>query len=223
MNASPYELLIFDWDGTLADSAGPIVSSMQGAIRELGLPARTDDAIRDLIGLGLRDVMNRLYPDEDADDLLRLLEGYRVRFIAGGHNEAPLFAGALEALTMLRGMGFRLAVATGKSRPGLNRSLTHHKELAALVEATRTADETRCKPDPLMVEELLWETGVEPQRAMVIGDTEYDVFMASGARVPALGVACGVHEPQRLLSAGAVDLLEMVRDLPAWLRKNAEQ
>lgn len=224
MNIERVELLIFDWDGTLADSAGMIVRSMQSAIRDLGLPPREDAAIGELIGLGLKDGMRRLYPDINADELIRLLMSYRARYLgtdpASGEprgREAPLFGGAEDALSRLAGQGYRLAVATGKSRPGLDRSLRHHTRVAPLFSATRTADETADKPDPRMLRELLDEIGVAPSRALMIGDTEYDAAMARAIGMPMLGVTCGVHAPQRILAAGALALVESVRDLPAWL------
>lgn len=222
--ARPYELLVFDWDGTLADSAALIVSGMQRAIAELGLPARADAQIRELIGLGFHDAMGRLYPELGADDVGQALEGYRRLLVAGGHArhgpaEAPLFDGALEMLRELRAAGYRLAVATGKSRPSLRRSFARHPELAALIASSRCADETAAKPDPLMLRELLELEDLPPEAALMVGDTEFDVQMALAARVPAVGVACGVHECERLRRAGALDIVDGVSHLGAWLRQ----
>lgn len=212
-----YDLLIFDWDGTLSDSAGHIVSSMQAAIRDIGLAPRTDTEIAQLIGLGLHEGMQLLYPDVPAEETVRLLMGYRARFVGQGDQEAPLFAGALDTLTSLAGDGHFLAVATGKSRKGLDRSLRHHRALLPLFHATRTADETANKPDPLMLRELLEELDVPVGRALMVGDTEYDAHMARAIGMPMLGVTCGVHEPQRLLDAGALALVESVAGLRSWL------
>lgn len=212
-----YDLLIFDWDGTLSDSAGHIVSSMQAAILELGLPARSDTEIAQLIGLGLKEGMQLLYPDIPPDDTIRLLMGYRTRFVGQGDQEAPLFAGALDALTALAGDGHLLAVATGKSRKGLDRSLKHHASLLPLFHATRTADETANKPDPLMLRELLEALDVPVERALMVGDTEYDAAMARAIGMPMLGVTCGVHEEKRLTDAGALALVESVAAIRAWL------
>lgn len=211
------ELLIFDWDGTLADSAAQIVAAMQGAISALQLPPRPDEAIRELIGLGLAEGMERLYPEIETVQLLGLLGQYRRQVSGQGPAEAPLFAGADRALSQLHGEGRRLSVATGKSRPGLNRSLRHHAQLAPLFSSTRTADETANKPDPLMLRELLEEEGVAVERALMIGDTEYDAAMARAIGMPFIGVACGVHAPQRLLAHGAQAVLASVADLPGWL------
>lgn len=216
-----YDLLIFDWDGTLANSEGLIVRSMQGAIAELGLPPREDAAIGQLIGLGLAEGMQQLYPEIETDELIRLLMSYRATFIGQGPQEAPLFSGAESTLTQLADAGFSLAVATGKSRPGLNRSLKHHAALRPLFAATRTADETANKPDPLMLRELLDHFDVPAARALMIGDTEYDAAMARAIGMPMLGVSCGVHAPQRILAAGAMAMIDSVSALPRWLQGSA--
>lgn len=217
-----FELLIFDWDGTLADSAAEIVAGMQRAILELRLPARTDAQIRELIGLGFHDAMGRLFPEFAPEDVQKALEDYRRLLVAGGIQgqgpaEAPLFEGALPALQSLRAAGYRLAVATGKSRSSLRRSFVRHAELRELFASTRCADETAPKPDPLMLREILEEQDLPPERALMIGDTEYDIAMARACSMPGLGVSCGVHECERLLQAGALALIEQVRHLPEWL------
>lgn len=213
------QLLIFDWDGTLADSAGMIVSAMQVAIRGLSLPPRTDESIRELIGLGLNDALTRLYPELELTGLRTLLNGYRAQWLSEGAGEAPLFAGALSAMQALHAEGFRIAIATGKSRRGLDRSLTHHAELKRLVCNSRTADETASKPDPLMLRELLEAEDLQPGDALMIGDTEFDMAMARAVGVGGVGVICGVHHGERLLQSGAGVLLEGVADLPGWLQK----
>ena len=221
--ARPFDLLVFDWDGTLADSAATIVSSFQRAIVQLNLPARTDRQIRDLIGLGFHDAMARLYPEFAPEDVTKALEDYRRMLVGGGHvehgpAEAPLFEGALEALRQLHGAGYRIAVATGKSRGSLKRSLVKHPEIASLLSSSRCADETLPKPDPLMLRELLEEEGLPASRALMIGDTEYDMAMAAAVKMPALGVSCGVHEGERLLAFGAAALIDQVREIPGWLK-----
>ena len=220
--ARPYELLVFDWDGTLADSAGLIVAGLQRAIASLALPARGDAQIRELIGLGFHDAMNRLYPEFAPEDIVKALEGYRRLLVAGGQAqhgpaEAPLFDGALAMLRELRAAGYRLAVATGKSRSSLQRSFARHPELRALIGSSRCADETAAKPDPLMLNELLELEDLPPGAALMVGDTEFDVQMARAARVHSVAVACGVHECERLREAGALDVLDGVSHLGAWL------
>ncbi len=220
----PYELLVFDWDGTLADSAGLIVAGMQRAITELRLPARSDGQIRELIGLGFYEAMQQLFPEFTSGQVHQALEDYRSLLAGGGHAqhgpaEAPLFAGALETLRELHGAGYRLAVATGKSRSSLLRSFARHPELHALVSSSRCADETASKPDPMMLNELLEHEDLPPAAALMIGDTEFDMQMARSAQVGALGVACGVHEQERLHGAGALAILTDVSGLSGWLRR----
>jgi len=212
-----FQLLIFDWDGTLADSVGHIVANMQAAITALKLPPRSDAQVGELIGLGFVDGLRRLFPEMDAGDVLKLLAEYRQNAPTGAF-AAPLFPGAAEILDELRRDGFRLAVATGKTRTGLNRSLEHHPSLTSLFEFTRCADETADKPDPLMLREILSVSGVDAGNALMIGDTEYDIAMARAIGMPALGVATGVHDAGRMLRAGAMAVLEEVRAVPGWLR-----
>jgi phosphoglycolate phosphatase len=221
--ARPYELLVFDWDGTLADSASLIVSGMQRAIASLSLPARTDRQIRELIGLGFHDAMGRLYPEFAPEDVAKALDDYRRLLVSGGHvsygpAEAPLFEGALDMLRELKAAGYRLAVATGKSRASLHRSFLKHPEVHVLIDSSRCADEAAAKPDPLMLNELLEVEDVAPQQALMIGDTEFDVQMARSARVAAVGVASGVHECERLREAGALEIVDTVAHLGGWLR-----
>ena len=217
-----FDLIIFDWDGTLADSAAQIVAGMQSAIARLQLPARSDAQIRELIGLGFADAMARLFPEFAPEDVEKVLGEYRRWIVAGGAPgigpaEAPLFEGALDALRGLHGAGYRIAVATGKSRASLKRSLVRHPEVQRLLSSSRCADETAPKPDPLMLNELLEEEGVPAGRALMVGDTEYDVAMARACAMPVIGVSCGVHECERLVQAGATALIEQVRHLPDWL------
>ncbi len=214
-SAMQFDLLIFDWDGTLADSAGHIVSTTQKAILDLGLPPREDQQIAELIGLGLQDGMRRLYPEFDPNWVMGQLFAHRRESGLKIHS-TPLFAGAVESLRALREQGFRLAVATGKPRAGLDGAFDEH-DVRSLFELSRCADETADKPHPRMLEEILRETGVAAERALMIGDTEYDVAMAASIGVPALGVACGVHAPVRLLAAGARAVIDDVGALPRWL------
>ncbi len=211
------DLIVFDWDGTLMDSAGHIVAAMQHAIGGLGLPPRTDDQLRELIGLGLKDAFARLYPELDTAETLGLLSRYRQHFLNPPVPEAKLFAGVRETLQHLQDSGYRLAVATGKSRRGLELALAE-TGLKPLIVSSRCADECASKPDPQMIEEILWECAVAPARALMVGDTEYDMAMARGAGVAAIGVAWGVHQPERLIRAGARRVLPSVPDLLGWIR-----
>jgi phosphoglycolate phosphatase len=216
-----YDLLIFDWDGTLADSAALIVSTMREAITALNLPPREDHQIAELIGLGFNDGLRRLYPEFDPRDVMRLILAYRERAPTNAYT-APLFAGALEAVKALHSEGYTLAVATGKSRVGLDRSFVEHPDLPALFTLTRCADETADKPHPLMLKEILAETRVPVERALMIGDTEYDAVMAQSIGMPMLGVACGVHEPGRILRHGALAVVDDAQSIPGWLGRVAQ-
>lgn len=225
MNTAPrrYDLLIFDWDGTLADSLGQIVRSMQIAISELGWAPRTDLEIGQQIGLGLSDGLRRLYPDISRAEINELLACFRQQWLTlgTGQAEAPFFAEAESVLQTLFDTGYVLTVATGKSRAGLNRALSWHRGIRSLFLATRTADETADKPNPLMLVELLAELGVPASRALMIGDTEYDAAMAAAIGMDCVGVATGVHTPARIQKAGAITVLPSVSHLPAWLGARA--
>ena len=210
-----YDLLIFDWDGTLMDSASEIVATMQKAIQETGLPERSPDQLRDLIGLGLEETIDRLFPHLDPQRVRQWLSQYRQRYLSPS-SRAPLFARTQETLSRLRADGYELAVATGKGRRGLDRALVR-TATAHYFSCTRCADEAASKPAPDMVDDILVRTATVPDRALVIGDTEYDMLMAGNAGVDALGVACGVHAPARLLATGACAILDSVAALPAWL------
>lgn len=213
--ANAPELIVFDWDGTLMDSAREIVTAMQRAIQDLGLPQRDGDHLRELIGLGLNDVLARLFPELDTARVRELLTAYRRRFSAPGGHSRP-FAGVPEALATLHQSGYRLAVATGKSRRGLDRNL-EETGLGPYFAHSRCADESTPKPAPDMLEDLLLYSATLPEQALMVGDTEYDIAMAVAADVPAVGVACGVHDGGRLLEAGALTVLSDVAALPDWL------
>jgi len=214
---SAYELLVFDWDGTLMDSANELVGAMQQAIQDLGLPERSPSQMRSLIGLGLTDVLARLFPDRDPERIRARLSEYRRRY-GSRRSNATLFPPVLGALDTLQANGFTLAVATGKSRSGLETDLaaTGTGDYFAI---TRCADESASKPAPDMLEDILLRTATLPEKALMIGDTTYDMTMARMAGVDALGVSSGVHVAQRLRDAGAVDVLESVAALPEWLAR----
>lgn len=210
-----YDLLIFDWDGTLADSAGDIVRRMQEAIVALDLPRRADHSIAELIGLGLPEAFSRLFPELTAEQRRALIEDYGWRY----RTQTPtrLFDGVRDTLDRLRDAGWQLAIATGKSRRGLARAL-QESDLAQHFTISRCADETASKPDPAMLDAILLATATEPQRAIMIGDTEYDMQMAANIGMDGLGVACGVHSRERLQQAGARAVLDDVTMLHDWLQ-----
>lgn len=212
----PYKLLVFDWDGTLMNSAQHIVDNMLKAIDALGLPRRTPEQISELIGLGLNDAFQRLYGDLSSEYASELLQRYRQGYVKVAQDNSMLFDGAQAALEQLRETGYQLGIATGKSRAGLDRAL-HETGLGEHFVVTRCADESANKPHPQMLFDILETTGFNAGSALVIGDTEYDMQMAAAAGIPAVGVGCGVHSEIRLIEAGAVQVLADVAMLPAWL------
>ncbi|MBU4500144.1 MAG: HAD-IA family hydrolase, partial [Gammaproteobacteria bacterium] len=213
-----YDLLIFDWDGTLMDSAGVIVDSIQRACEDIGLAAPSDRASRQIIGLGLIQALQALLPDLPADDYPRLVERYRHHYL-GRDDDIPLFAGVVDGIGQLHASGFQLAVATGKSRLGLERALAS-SGLREWFAATRCADQTHSKPHPAMVLELIAELDADPTRTLVIGDTSHDLLMASNAGVASLGVTYGAHEPDDLSPHTPLALMNSFAEVHAWLNAN---
>ncbi len=211
-----YELIVFDWDGTLMDSEARIVSCIQGAAADIGLDAPSESAAREIIGLGLREALARLFPAESGDIHDRLVNRYREHFLVLNQFQSKLFPGVREMLRALREAEFLLGVATGKSRHGLDRELTQ-TGLSPLFQATRCADETFSKPHPRMLQELMDELGVSPVETLVVGDTEYDMKMATNAGAQALGVSYGVHDSGRLSEHGALAVLDTLNHLTDWL------
>jgi phosphoglycolate phosphatase len=210
-----YELIIFDWDGTLADTTGEWVGILQQMIQEFGLPERTPAQLRELVGLGIQEVLARLFPELDPARVLHRIRRYRRKY--GWPQARPrLFEGARAALEILDGAGFTLAVATGESRRRLDRAL-HETGCRSLFRVTRCADESASKPAPGMLSDILLRTATEPASALMVGDTDYDMTMAHAAGIDALGVSCGVHGRDRLQRAGAVAVIADVPALPAWL------
>lgn len=215
-NNKPLQLVVFDWDGTLMDSEARIVSCLRAAGAELGLPALDDGVLRNVIGLGLKEAIETLHPEAGPEGWRAFADRYRNNFLASDGAASPLFDGALELLTRLQRRGVLLAIATGKSRRGLDRALTE-QGCARLFHATRCADETFSKPHPQMLLELMEELGVTPDETLMVGDTEYDLQMARSAGVAAVGVAYGVHAPQRLLACSPLACVGDIAELTAWL------
>jgi phosphoglycolate phosphatase len=214
-----FDLLIFDWDGTLMDSAGVIVDSIQRACEDIGLSVPSERASRQIIGLGLMQALQTLLPDLPADDYPRLVERYRHHYL-GRDAEIPLFTGVASGIRDLSESGFQLAVATGKSRIGLERAL-EASGLGAWFVATRCADQTHSKPHPAMVLELIDELDADPARTLVIGDTSHDLLMAANAGVASLGVTYGAHEAGDLHPHAPVALMDSFPEVYAWLASNA--
>ena len=214
-----YELVIFDWDGTIMDSTGLIASCIQAACREMGLAVPDEAAAKWVIGLGIAQSMERVAPGLDASRTREFADRYRGHFLARDH-EAPLFGGIPGLLEELRGRGLRLAVATGKSRRGLGRALAS-SGLAPFFEATRCADEGFPKPHPDMVLRILDETGVEASRAVLVGDTTHDLELAANAGVDAVAVTYGAHGEALLRERAARHYAGSVEELRLWLAGHA--
>jgi phosphoglycolate phosphatase len=208
-------LIIFDWDGTLMDSETQIVNSLFGAIADMRLEKRSAEQCRDIIGLGLREAIDALYPGQDDAFLQQFVEHYRRHWFGVSHH-SELFPGARETLQLLKEAGFLLAVATGKGRVGLDRALSH-VGLEGLFDVTRCSDETQSKPHPQMLEEILQELQIEAHQALMIGDTEYDLHMAKQAGVHPIAVSYGVHDRQRLMQQEPLICLDNVSELVDWL------
>jgi phosphoglycolate phosphatase len=215
-----FELIVFDWDGTLMDSQARIVDCILAAFADLGLAGPSRGAAADIIGLGLDDSMARLWPGSSAAERATLADRYRHHYLFTDRARSELFPGAREVLEHLRHAGYLLAVATGKSRRGLALSL-EETGLGGLFHATRCADETFSKPHPQMLLELMDELGVCANATLMVGDTEYDLQMAINAGAHSLAVSYGVHDVGRLLACGPLACLESLNAIPGYLERLA--
>ncbi len=212
-----YRLIIFDWDGTLMDSVGRIVSSMQGAARDCALPVPEAAAVQEIIGLSLATAMETLFPDAGADTLGRLTERYRAHYLSLDRTPTPLFHGVEETVRQLHGAGYQLAIATGKARAGLDRVLAA-TGLGGYFHASRGADEARSKPDPLMLSQLLAQLDVPVERALMVGDSCLDMAMAERLGMARIGITWGVHDARRLAAHGPLHIIDRLSQLPDLLR-----
>lgn len=219
MARQQFDLIVFDWDGTLMDSTAHIARSIQAACRDLGLPVPADDAARYVIGLGLRDALQIAAPTLDPADYPRLAERYRFHYLIK-EAQTELFAGVRELLAELRGEGYLLAVATGKSRVGLNRALDEVR-LTSVFDGTRCADETFSKPHPAMLHELTRELGQDLERTLMIGDTTHDLQMASNAGAAGVAVTYGAHSVDALVKLEPRFVAESIGALGDRLREYA--
>ncbi len=208
-------LIIFDWDGTLMDSQTQIVSSMQAAIEDLRLESRSTDECCNIIGLGLKEAVDVLYPGRDAAFLEQFVGRYRHHWFSVSH-QSELFPGARETLELLKDAGFQLAVATGKGRAGLDKVLKE-TGLGTFFATTRCSDESLSKPHPRMLHEILASVDLDPAQALMIGDTEYDLAMANAAGVGPVAVSYGVHTRERLLQHNPLVCLDGISELADWL------
>ncbi len=214
-----FDLIVFDWDGTLFDSTALIVRCIQAASADLGLPVPSDQDAAYVIGLGLQDALQHAVPGLPRERYPELGLRYRHHYFARQH-EVVLFKGSLDLLRALRQRNHLLAVATGKSRRGLDEALDA-VELRGLFDATRTADETASKPHPRMLQELMAEFGVAPERTLMIGDTTHDLQLAANAGTAAVAVSYGAHEAEALQGLQPRFIARSVPELHRWLEDHA--
>jgi phosphoglycolate phosphatase len=214
-----FELIVFDWDGTLMDSAARIVASLRAAGQDVGFEDLSDAGFRNVIGLGLQEAIRALYPAISDEELWQYADRYRHHFLESCPMPEQLFDGVHEILASLHQQPVMLAVATGKSRKGLDRAL-RHTDCSRYFQATRCADETTSKPHPQMLLELIEELGAKPESTLMIGDTEYDMEMAQRAGTASLAVTYGAHESHRLAQYQPLASLDTVQALGQWLEEN---
>lgn len=219
MKSRKYDLLVFDWDGTLIDSAATIVACLKAACRDLDLPEPSDERARHVIGLGLDAALDYLWPGLSPECGRALVERYRNHFFSSDH-DIPLFPKVLDGIKALREDGFLLAVATGKSRRGLDRSL-EATGLAPYFHGTRCADESFSKPHPGMLLDLMDALGAQRERTLMIGDTTHDLKMAENAQVASLAVSYGAHPEHGLRACSALGCMRDFAEVSAWLSENA--
>lgn len=211
-----YKLIIFDWDGTLMDSQARIVSCLMSAANDLALNQLTNKQLKNVIGLGLREAITHLYPQLSEEQISRFADRYRYHFVTANETPSGLFDNVRLMLEQLIAQGFMLAVATGKARRGLDQVL-NDTGLSNFFHGSRCADETRSKPHPQMLEELLDEFGVLSHEAIMVGDTGYDMLMARTLGMDALAVSYGVHEKSVLLKHQPLYCVDSISELSQWL------
>jgi phosphoglycolate phosphatase len=214
-----FRLIVFDWDGTLVDSTSLIAAALSAACSDVGVPLADPDAASHVIGLGLVDSLRHVAPTLDPSGYPALTARYRHHYRAC-EDQVRLFDGARELLDELRDAGFLLAVATGKTRAGLERSLAQHA-LADRFHATRCADEGRPKPHPDMLLHLMGLLDVPPTQTLMIGDTTHDLLLARDAGAYAVAMSCGAHPEDALKGAMPLATLDSITALAIWLRDNA--
>ncbi|WP_439605702.1 HAD family hydrolase [Hydrogenophaga sp.] len=219
MRSRQFDLIAFDWDGTLFDSTALIARCIQAAVTDVGGTPPTREAASYVIGMGLMQALAHAAPDVPPEKYPLLGERYRHHYVAHQH-DLSLFDGVLPLLADLKGRHHWLAVATGKSRSGLNEVL-HTVALQGVFDSSRTADETAGKPHPRMLHELMREFGVAPERTLMIGDTTHDLQMAVNAGCASVGVSYGAHEPDAFAVLQPLHVAHSVRELHDWLAAHA--
>lgn len=212
----PYQLLIFDWDGTLMDSVARIVSCMRQSAIDCSLPVPDTKAVHDIIGLSLRTAIPMLFPGVSATGVEEVLARYREHYLHLDTTPTPLFPGVELQLRTWRNSGYQLAVATGKARAGLDRVLLE-TGLGPLFASTRGADEARSKPDPLMLEQILEQLDVPVSQAVMVGDSIHDMAMAQALGMDRIGITWGVHGLQQLQAHEPIAMVDNLEQLARYL------
>ncbi|KNZ31874.1 MAG: HAD family hydrolase [Methylibium sp. NZG] len=214
-----FDLIAFDWDGTLFDSTALIARCIQAACADVGVAVPSAKDASYVIGMGLAEALKHAAPDLPRERYREMADRYRHHYFAKQH-EVVLFDGTLDMLRALKRRNHVLTVATGKSRRGLDEALGNF-DLKGVFDASRTADETASKPDPMMLLELMAEFGVQPQRTLMIGDTTHDLQLALNAGAASVGVSYGAHDPAAFDAFPTLHVAHSVIDLDAWLAKHA--
>ena len=214
-----YKVIIFDWDGTLVDSTARIVDSMQMASVEVGMPQLSDHAIQQIIGLGLPEALKKLWPLISEQQLQQMRALYSANFSTHSDVHVDFFPQAHDFFEELNSLGYVLAVATGKTRKGLDEMLGG-MSVRDVFSITRCADETTSKPDPHMLEEILAELKLTNTQALMVGDTSFDLDMAKAIGMDSVGMTHGAHESEILVASGAKALCHDLNDLLDWIKVN---
>jgi phosphoglycolate phosphatase len=208
-------LIVFDWDGTLMNSMDKIIACMQRAIEELGLEYREPQSIKEIIGLSLLQAAKSLYPDISLESMDQLRLSFKRHFLLAEQYPCSLYDGVAEGLEVLRSNGHSLAVATGKNREGLD-AVLQNLGWQNYFDATRCADEAKSKPHPLMLLQLLSEFNVPTDQAIMVGDTAYDLDMASSAGVVGVAMTYGAHDYQRLIASKPAQCFGQFNEFLEW-------
>mgnify|MGYP001554150371 CR=1 FL=1 len=214
--ADKIKLIVFDWDGTLMDSEVQIVTCLHAAIADLGLEPMADDTVKNVIGLGLREAIDTLVPGRDERFQQTFVEHYRKYWFQS--EASQLFEGVRDVLDTLARQQLLLGVATGKARRGLQRVLDE-TGLSSCFHATRCSDEARSKPHPQMLLDIMANLDVLPGETLMVGDTEYDMEMATNAGAAKIAVRTGVHSEERLNRHEPLVCLERLADMPVWMEE----
>lgn len=213
---SAVKLVIFDWDGTVMDSVGRIVSCMQTAARHTNVAVPSVSAVKHIIGLSIGPALATLFPDASTAQREQLFNHYRDQYLLHDNTPAPLFAGAEALLEQLANQNILLAVATGKARVGLDR-LLHETGLKRYFATSRCADEAQSKPHPDMLQQIITELGITAEEAVMVGDTSHDLKMAQAIAMPRVGVSHGAHDAATLYQYQPVAVIDQLLELPAAL------